>query len=308
MKKNAKIAVIGSINMDLVINAPRIPLSGETLLGRDFSMIPGGKGANQAVAASRFNAEVQMIGCLGEDAFGQSLLHLLQQEGIDTRHVAVLPDVSTGIALITVSDEGGNTILLSSGANARLTPEKVRQAEEAIEEADILLLQLEVPLEAIEEAVLLAKRHDVCIILDPAPARPLPNALLQKVDIITPNETEANILVGREPSDTIDPALIIKSLSAAGVRQTILTAGENGVYYQDAEKVIHSPAYPVQAVDTTAAGDCFNAGLAVMLAEGRPLVEAIQFAQKAAALSVTRFGAQPSLPMRAEVEQMVVQG
>jgi ribokinase len=303
MQQSAKVVVVGSINMDLVIRSPRIPLPGETILGRDFKTLPGGKGANQAVAASRLGAQVEMIGCVGDDGFGRELLSILQKEGIGTQHVPLLPLTPTGIAMITVSDQGENTIVISSGANGKVTPEMVRQAEQSIAQADILLVQLEIPLDAVEEAVRLARRHQVTVILNPAPAQPLPKSLLAQVDILTPNETEGKLLVAQKSDIEMNPQEIIQALSNMGPSRILLTHGEDGVYFNDVDAVTHIPAYKVQVVDTTAAGDCFNAGLAVSLAEGSDFKEAIRFAQKAASLSVTRFGAQPSLPFRSEVEK-----
>lgn len=289
--------------MDLVVRSPRIPLPGETLSGWDFSTIPGGKGANQAVAASRLGAQVEMIGCVGDDGFGRELLANLQKEGVNTQYVSVQSQTPTGIALITVSDQGENTIVLSSGANGKVTPALVRRAKSAIVEADILLLQLEIPLEAVKESVRMAKRHQVTVILNPAPARSLPESLLKQADIVTPNETEGKLLAGLGADSAMSPVEIIEALTGMGVRQVLLTCGEDDVYFNELGTVGHMPAFRVRAVDTTAAGDCFNSGLAVSLAEGAPFAEAVRFAQKAAALSVTRFGAQPSLPTRIEIEQ-----
>ncbi|MCF6093789.1 ribokinase [Microaerobacter geothermalis] len=301
--KRPKVAVVGSINMDLVISSPRIPLAGETILGKEFFTIPGGKGANQAVAASRLGAEVAIIGCVGDDIFGKELLDQLNKEKICRNYVSVFPDVSTGVASITVSEQGENCIVVSPGANYKLTPELVRKGEDFIKEADILLVQLEVPLDAVDEAVRIANEHQVKVILNPAPAKELPQSLLEKIDILTPNETEGKLLTTQWVDSNIDVEEIIRSLQKLGVKNVVITQGGEGVSYNDHHEIKHLPAYQVNVVDTTAAGDSFNAALGISLAEGASLTEAIQFAQKVAALTVTQFGAQTSLPYREQVDQ-----
>ncbi|MBV6716923.1 ribokinase [Paenibacillus chitinolyticus] len=311
MNRPAKIAVAGSINMDLVVTAERLPVPGETVMGRQFRMIPGGKGANQAVAAVRLGAQVSMIGCVGGDTFGAQMLEGLRGEGIDTAFVATAEETSSGVALIQVQGGGDNSIVVVPGANAALTPERVSQAEEAIRGADVLLVQLEIPLESVRRAVEIAHRHGVKVILDPAPAAELPLSLLRQIDLITPNETEALILTGGAADASTDASAQDGRTVSESIRQlkertggagVVVTCGGKGVLYDlDGKQGAH-PAYRVDAADTTAAGDSFNAGLAVRWSEGAPLEEAVRFASKVGALTVTRFGAQASLPARDEVE------
>ncbi|MEI7025539.1 ribokinase [Paenibacillus sp. y28] len=304
MSQKAKIAVVGSINMDLVATVTRSPVPGETISGQHFAMISGGKGANQAVAAARLGAEVTMIGCVGDDLFGVQLTAQLRQEGIDTQYIRTAAGQSTGVALIQVQQEGGNSIVVVAGANGEVTPEQVEEAEAAIRSADVLLLQLEIPLPAVQKAAEIARRHGVRTILNPAPAVPLPEELLQSVDLLTPNETEAAILTtGEARFDGGITDLIGALKRMAGGTDVLITHGELGAFYQIGDTAGHQPAYNVKAVDTTAAGDCFNAGIAVRWGEGAELPQAFQFASKAAALAVTRFGAQTSLPVRTEVER-----
>lgn len=289
--------------MDLVVVAPRIALEGETIIGGKFSTIPGGKGANQAVAASRLGANVHMVGCIGNDTFGQELLTHLQQENIDTEFVTMVPDVSSGVAMITVNELGNNSIVVSPGANSRMTIEHVKQAESIIQAADLLLIQLEIPLFVVEEAISLANRHQVPIILNPAPASKLSDHLLQKIDILTPNDTEGKLIVtGRAEGETLVEE-IIPYLINKGVKHVVMTLGGEGVAYWEDGTIRKMKAHKVDVVDTTGAGDSFNAGLGVYFAESGNLEEAILFAQKVAALSVTQFGAQASMPKRMQVEQ-----
>ncbi|SEG64395.1 ribokinase [Paenibacillus sp. UNC499MF] len=306
-QKQAKIAVAGSINMDLVVTAERAPVPGETVMGREFRMIHGGKGANQAVAAARLGAQVSMIGCVGDDTFGAKMLEGLRREGIDTAFVSTAEETSSGVALIQVQGGGDNSIVVVPGANAALTPERVSQAEEAIRRADVLLVQLEIPPEAVRRAVEIARLHGVKVILNPAPATELPLSLLRQIDLITPNETEALILTGgtadasgQDGTSVSDSMRRLKEMTdGAGI---VVTCGGKGVLYDlHGEQGAH-PAYRVEVADTTAAGDSFNAGLAVRWSEGAPLEEAVRFASKVGALTVTRFGAQTSLPAREEVE------
>jgi ribokinase len=302
MTQPARIVVVGSLNTDLVVVAPRIALEGETIIGGKFSTIPGGKGANQAVAASRLGAHVHMIGCIGDDGFGQELLTHLNEGKINTDYVTTVNGVSSGVAMITVSELGENSIVVSPGANARMIPAHIRQAEQAISEADLILIQLEIPIEVVEEAVTIANRHQVPVILNPAPARQLSEALLRQIDILTPNETEAKLIVTGQVESTISVEEIIPYLKNKGVKHVVMTLGGEGVAYSEDGIVQQLKAHTVKVVDTTGAGDSFNAGLGVFLAEGGTLKESVQFAQKVAALSVTKFGAQTSFPTRTEVE------
>jgi len=298
----ARITVVGSLNMDLVVRAPHLPIPGETIIGRDFRTIPGGKGANQAVAAAKLGAQVTMIGRVGDDDFGRAQLRNLNELGVDTTHVIVDPEAATGIALITLDASGQNTIVLASGANMRLTREDINAAQDAIVQSDALVLQLESPLEVVTYAIDMAHAEGVKVILNPAPARPLPNETLAKLDYLIPNESETALLTGIEVADINSAREATERLHEEGVGTVILTLGARGAFLASAEESIHIPGYNVEVVDTTAAGDAFVGGFAVALAEDRDLIEAIRFANAAGALAVTKLGAQPSLPTRAEVE------
>ncbi|MFN7161999.1 MAG: ribokinase [Fimbriimonadales bacterium] len=292
-----RIVVVGSANTDLVVAAPSIPAPGETVLGGDLQVIPGGKGANQAVAAARLGAEVRFIGRVGNDDFGRQTLANLQREGIDTRYVFVSDDAPSGVALITVSAQGENSIVVAPGANMRLTANDIARAADAFAHADAVMAQLEIPLPAVQAAAQHARQYGAQFILNPAPARELPHALYAQTDYLIPNEVEGQQLTGES-----SPERVLTALQARGCRTPILTLGAKGVAYraQGALRVV--PAYPVQAVDATAAGDAFVAGFTVALCEGRTLEQSIDFGQRAAALTVTRWGAQNALPSRQELE------
>lgn len=294
MKK--KVLVIGSINMDLVTKTSRVPKLGETLMGESFFTIPGGKGANQAVAATRLGAEVTLIGCIGEDAFGNQLKEGLTKEGIITSYVKPVTHTTTGTASITLSN-GDNSIIVVPGANFAVTPEYVQSFEQVIADSDILLLQLEIPLESVVEAVKIAKKHQVKVILNPAPIQALPKELLEQIDYITPNEHEQELLLS-------SPELTEEELKAIKAK-CIVTKGSKGVMlFQDGvEKEIAS--FKVDVVDTTGAGDSFNGALALSLSEGMSLEEACTFANAVGALSVTKLGAQGGMPTKAEVEEFL---
>ncbi|PJW16515.1 ribokinase [Geobacillus stearothermophilus] len=287
------ITVIGSINMDLVTVAARFPNQGETILGEQFLTTPGGKGANQAVAAARLGADVRMIGAVGDDAFGQELIRSLQNEGISVDYVKPVTHGSTGIASITIS-ERDNRIIVVPGANHALTPEDLDSCESVIAESDVCLLQLEIPLPVVERAVSLAHRHGVRVIVNPAPAQPLPPSVLEQASFLTPNEHERTILFDKMDEGAFADKLIVTE-GAKGVR----------IWQDGQERLI--PSFQVPVVDTTGAGDTFNGALAVALAEGKPLDEACRFANAAAALSVTKLGAQAGMPRREEVESFLAE-
>jgi ribokinase len=280
----------------MVVKTPRIPGPGETVIGGDFLMAAGGKGANQAVAAARLGARVTLVARLGTDMFGDQAIAGYQHEGIDTTYIVRDADHPSGIALISVDAQGENSIAVASGANAHLTPLDVDRASQAIGEAHVLLVQLEVPLDAVRRAVTIAHDMGVRVILNPAPAREIPPPLLAQVSIVTPNEHEARVVVG-EP----DQAHAIRRMLDAGVETVLVTLGAQGVLWATRETRILVPAFPVEAIDTTAAGDAFNGGLAYALGRGLSMAEAIRYANAVAAISVTRMGAQPSLPTGAEV-------
>lgn len=292
-----RITVLGSLNMDLVIQAPRHPMPGETLTGAAFRTFPGGKGANQAVAAARLGAEVMMIGRVGADAFGDTLIANLGADGVDTTCVGRAAE-PTGVALITVSATGENTIVIAPGANSSVSPATLAAHRDAILSADALLLQLEVPLPAVAAAAELAHAHGVPVILNPAPAQPLPAGLLRHITYLIPNQHEAASLAD-EPTDTPEgAAAAARALRAAGVGAVIMTLGKRGALVFAGERAETVPSFPVQAVDTTAAGDAFVGAFAVALTEGRTPSQAATWGCAAGALACTMLGAQPSLPAR----------
>jgi len=304
----AHVAVVGSLNMDLVARAARIPQPGETVIGGEFRNVPGGKGANQAVAAARLGAQVSMVGRVGRDAFAGPLLDSLAADGIDHTFVIQDPHAATGVALIVVDDAGENSIVVASGANMRLSPTDVNAAETAIAGADALLLQLESPLETVTRAAELARAHGVTVILNPAPARPLPVELLALVNVLIPNESETALLTGMPVGDQAEAEAAAGALRTMGVGTVILTLGQRGALLAREKEIVVCPAFDVTPVDTTAAGDAFVGGFAVALAEGRPLLEAARWGNGAGALATTKLGAQPSLPARQELETLLATG
>ena len=296
------IAVVGSSNMDLVIKTERIPNPGETILGGEFVMIAGGKGANQAVAAARLGAQVNFIARVGSDAFGMKMLENFAQDGINADYVIKDQSKASGVATITVDNNGENSIVVAPGANAALTPEDIEAGEKAISEADSLLLQLEVPIETVIRAAEIARKHGTRVILDPAPAQKLPEKLLKLIDILTPNESEAEILTGISGDNEESARKQAENLLASRVSCVLVTRGASGSLLYDGKEFKSFPAVRVDSVDTTAAGDCFNGSLAASLAEGSTLDQAIAFASRAAACSTTRLGAQDSLPNKFELD------
>ncbi|KKD00433.1 ribokinase [Photobacterium halotolerans] len=302
-----KLVVLGSVNADHVLRVPAFPRPGETLHGRDYQVIPGGKGANQAVAAARLNADIGFIACVGDDAFGIHIRESFKHDGINTSGVKMQPNCPTGIAMIQVADSGENTICLSPEANAQLTAERIEPDLENIRQARFLLMQLETPLEGIERAASEAKAHQTNVILNPAPAREIPDSLLACVDVITPNETEAEVLTGVTVTDNASAQLAADALHRKGIEIVLITLGAKGVWLSQNGRGQLIPGYRVDAVDTTAAGDTFNGALVTGLLEEMSLESAIRFAHAAAAISVTRFGAQTSIPTRAEVDAFLAE-
>ena len=298
------ITVIGSTNTDMVVKTSKLPMPGETILGGDFFMNPGGKGANQAVAASRLNGKVTLVAKTGEDVFGRQSKSLFQFENLNTDFLFSDAGSPSGIALITVDDHAENCIVVAPGANARLTPDDIDLAIAAILNAEIVLMQLEIPLETVIHAAGIAAEAGKKVILNPAPAQKLPARLLEMLFMITPNETEAELLTGIRVSDRESAEKAARALLACGVEVVVVTLGSQGALLltQDCCELI--PAFQVVAVDTTAAGDCFNGALAVALSEGASLENAVSFANKAASISVTRLGAQASMPFRSDVDRM----
>jgi ribokinase len=303
----AHITVVGSLNMDLVARTPRIPQPGETIIGNDFHTVPGGKGANQAVAAARLGIQVSMVGRVGRDTFAGPLLDNLAVAGVDHTFVTQDSEAATGVALIVVDDAGQNSIVVASGANARLTPADVDEAKTAIAGADALLLQLESPLETVTRAAEVARAHGVTVILNPAPARSLPAGLLSLVDVLIPNESETALLTGLPVGDQSQTEAAATALLDLGVGTVILTLGERGAMLAQAGRMELCPAFAVVPVDTTAAGDAFVGGFAVALAEGRALAEAVRWGNATGALATTKLGAQSSLPTRQELETLLAQ-
>jgi ribokinase len=300
-----RLVVIGSANRDLVVTTDRIPSAGETVIGGAFVTAAGGKGANQAVAASRLGAEVWFVGCVGQDAFGEVLATEMEDAGVNTELLRRDPAEPTGVALIGVDRRGENAIIVAPGANHRVGRTDIEAARPAIAAADAVVVQLEIPLETVATAVQIARAAGVRVILNPAPVREegaVPPSLLSRVDVLTPNEHEAASLLGRATTAGIDWAEASAALREMGVGTVIVTLGEAGCMLADDAGVRAIPAPRVAAIDTTAAGDCFTGALAVALAEGQPTDAAARVASRAAALSVTRLGAQPSLPTRAEVD------
>ena len=293
------IVVVGSLNMDLVVRAPRHPQPGETLLGSEFHTFPGGKGANQAVAAARLGGQVKMIGRVGADAFGKSLIQTLTNDGVDTSQVKQL-GVATGVALITVDEAGQNTIVVVPGANGELSPPDLLTAESVFEGASVVVMQLEIPLLTVMYAADLAHRHGARVVLNPAPAQQLGATLLKQVDVLIPNQPEAALLTGAASASES-----AKRLLASGVCSVIVTMGDDGVLVVENEIETHLSAHRVNVVDTTAAGDAFVGAFAVALAEGCSTREAAAWGNAAGALAVTRAGAQPSLPARDELERLL---
>lgn len=300
------IVVFGSINMDLVVRAPHIPIPGETILGSDFVMVPGGKGANQAVAAARLGADVHMIGAVGTDAFGPQLRQSLAEYGVKT-HGVRQSDTASGVALITVDNHGENSIVVASGANMQLPADILDTLDAALNGATVLLLQLEIPMEYVITAAHLAKKRGVMVILDPAPAptQPLPDALLRAVDVITPNESETYAVTGIQPSDVTHALRAAQWFHDQGVPTVVIKRGGHGVVWSNRTQTLDVPAFRVPVVDTVAAGDSFNGSLATALAEAQAWPDALRFAAASAAIAVTRRGAQQSMASRAEVSQFL---
>lgn len=294
-----KITVVGSINMDLVTGSPRFPKQGETLLGTSFNRFMGGKGANQAVAAARLRADVCMIGAVGNDGFGSELLAHLKQEGVDTAHVKILPHLPTGMANITVAG-GDNHIIVVSGANFGITPADIEACEARIAESDVVLSQLEIPMECVITTANLARKHGKPFVLNPAPAQKLPAGLLELVTLLTPNAYKLAISLGL-PEDTP-----VETLIRQAGRPVLMTRGSEGVVYNDDNGTLHrQPSFKVTPVDTTGAGDTFNGAFAIFLHEG--MATAVRKACAAAALSVTKAGAQGGMPTLAELEAFLAQ-
>jgi ribokinase len=307
MTRNS-VLVIGSSNTDMVIKMERIPKPGETILGGEFVTAQGGKGANQAVAAARAGGDVTFIARLGQDMLGNQAFASLRAAGINLKYVLRDPASPSGVALVLVSKTGENSIAVASGANSKLAPADIRGARRAFQKATVLLLQLETPLRTVETAASIATAAGLRIILNPAPARPLPEKLLRRLYLVTPNESEAELLSGVAIKDKGSAAKAARVLRGRGVRNVIITMGNRGAFVAGEEGTGLISAHKVKPVDTTAAGDVFNGALAVALADGKSLLDAARFASAAAAISVTRLGAQTSTPTGAEIARFLARG
>ncbi|PJY96565.1 ribokinase [Pseudomonas donghuensis] len=300
---HANVVVVGSLNMDLVTRAQRLPRGGETLVGETFVTVPGGKGANQAVAAARLGAQVAMVGCVGDDAYGQQLRQALADEQIDCQAVGVAAGVSSGVALIVVDAASQNAIVIIAGGNGQLLPESVQRFDALLQHADVIICQLEVPMATVAYTLERGRALGKTVILNPAPASgPLPVEWFASIDYLIPNESEAEALSGVPVTDLESAKVAATRLLALGVGKVIVTLGAQGALFADGQAFRHFPAPVVQPVDTTAAGDTFVGGFAAALARGEEQGAAIAFGQRAAALSVTRAGAQPSIPHFAELQ------
>jgi ribokinase len=299
-----RIVVVGSINMDLVSGVSRLPRPGETVTGSDFQEIPGGKGANQAVAAARLGASTVMLGCVGDDAIGRRLHRSLKENHVEIGTVRTAVGTSSGVALITIDACGENTITVIPGANGQLGPADVVAAEASLKVADAILVQLEIPLETVAIAIAVARQHNVRVILDPAPAGDNVSGDLLQVDILCPNAAEAQQLTGVTINSLADASEAVARLAERGVGMPVITLGAQGAVFVSDGRVHHVDSFPVDVVDTTGAGDAFAAALAVALIEGRSHHAAIRFACAAGAIATSRMGAQPAMPSRQEVDSL----
>lgn len=301
---SGRIIVVGSLNMDMVVNSSKIPVIGETVLGSEFMMVPGGKGANQAVAAARLGGIVTMAGCVGNDIFGRHLVMNLSSNDIDTESIEVIDGASTGVAAITVVD-GDNCIIVAPGANSKLSCDMIEALEDKIKQASILVVQLEIPIETVRKVIGIANKYNVRVLLNPAPAVKLDDEFFSRVDIITPNESECEIITGFTMDSIDDFKTAVSYLNREGVQQVIITLGDKGVVYNRGCDIIHKPASSVKVVDTTAAGDAFTGAIAFALSEGKDIDSAVDFANIVGALTVTKRGAQTSLPYIDDVNKFI---
>ncbi len=303
-----RITVVGSYATGLTLKVKRLPSTGETVLASGYRMDYGGKGSNQAVGCARLGAEVAFVAKIGEDAFGEMALRLYREEGIDVAYVQQIANHPTGVGFILVeAGTGNNCIALDPGANELLSADDVEQCDAVLKTAAVVLTQLEIPVAAAEAALSLGRAHGATTILNPAPVRPLPASVLQSVDVLTPNQTEAKVLTGRNPDAAVEPEDVARDLIRAGVRKVVMTLGEKGALIVTSSSSNHIPGHSMHAVDTTGAGDAFNAGLATALATGESLESAVEFAVVTGGLAVTREGVIPSLPRREEVVQFYQQ-
>jgi len=299
------ILVFGSINMDLTTYVPKLPRPGETLRGSSFITVPGGKGSNQAVACARLGASTYFVGRVGKDSFGPEVLQIVKNEGVDLSQVITDPKNGTGLAVISVDENAENSIIIISGANIAFDSSDVERAKSLLANTNVLMLQLEASLEPTFEVAKAASQKGLKVILDPAPAYPIPQDVFPFIDFITPNETETEALVGFKPANQEDAARAAIALKAKGVRTAIIKMGSQGAYYDSPEGSGFVRAFKVNAIDTVAAGDAFNAGLAVAISEGKSVSEAVRWGAAAGAIATTRKGALPSMPHRDEMEKLL---
>ena len=299
------ILVFGSINMDLTTYVPKLPRPGETLRGSSFITVPGGKGSNQAVACARLGTKTYFVGRVGKDAFGPEVLEIVKKEGVDISQAIIDPKSGTGLAVISVDENAENSIIIISGANLALDNSDVERAKTLMEDATVLMLQLEASLEPTFETAKAANQKGMKVILDPAPAYPIPQDVFPFIDFITPNEVETEALVGFKPANQEDAARAAKALKEKGVRTAIIKMGSLGAYYDSPEGSGFVRAFKVNAIDTVAAGDAFNAGLAVAISEGKSVSDAVRWGAAAGAIATTRKGALPSMPHRDEMLKLL---
>lgn len=306
MPQEKTIYVIGSSNTDIVVRSKKLPVPGETVIGGDYFMNQGGKGANQAVSCARLGGNVRFICRLGNDLFGKQALEGYTQHKIDTKYICIDPQLPTGIALINVDNKGENTITVAPGANNALSVDDIGHAIANIKKDDIVLIQLEIPIETVIASIQQSSEKGARVILNPAPAQELPESLYQHLFLITPNETEAHKLTGIKVNNEETASKAAKAFIQKGCKHVVITLGSKGAFLHTDNFCGIIPAHKVKVLDTTAAGDCFNGALAVAIAENQSLLEAVRFATKAAAISVTRMGAQNSIPLRHEIDDQTL--
>jgi len=305
MSTNSKIVVIGSSNTDMIVKSDHLPLPGETVVGGKFFTAPGGKGANQAVAAARLGGNVSFVAKVGKDQFGDAAIENYRKEGMDTQYVTRSTGSASGVALILVDGKGENSIAVASGANSDLSKNDIDAAAEQIKNASIVLMQLESPVDTVLYAAKMAAEGGATVVLNPAPASAIPEEMYRYLYAVTPNETESELLTGVKVEDEASALKASEVFIGRGVKKVVITLGSKGAFVNDGGNTYMVPARKVKAVDTTAAGDTYNGAMCVALAEGKSLKEALEFATKASAIAVTRMGAQPSVPTREEVDSLI---
>lgn len=298
------ILVLGSTNMDFVVKAERVPKPGETLMGSDFSIIPGGKGANQAVCIARLGGKVVLGGCLGDDSLGQKLKEGLDKEGVITDYLTIHKEEHSGVTVIIINKHGDNSIVLDPGANMRFSPQRAVYLKRVLPQISIVLAQLEIPVETVDFVFSEAKKLGITTVLDAGPAKSLPFSLLRNIDIVSPNQTELETLLKREIKDLEQAKKEAEELRSWGIKSVILKLGEKGSYLLTAKERSYFPAFKVKVVDTTAAGDAFMGALCLGISQGKSLPRAVEFANLAGACAVTKMGAQPSLPTQEEIDKL----